>query len=134
MNDEALPRNFRFIDRMVHGTGVKATEDSFRSGCACGGDGAGCQFEDCQCLGDVECDDSDLEPGDYVQGKRKLYAYHSHGEKVGILRSRLLDSTTALYECHPGCSCSSSCPNRVVERGRTMPLQIFRTMDRGWGK
>ncbi|KAG6105625.1 Histone-lysine N-methyltransferase, H3 lysine-9 specific dim-5 [Claviceps sp. LM219 group G6] len=38
-----------------------------------------------------------------------------------------------IYECHQGCCCTRDCPNRVVERGRTVPLQIFRTDDRGWG-
>ncbi|KAK1246057.1 hypothetical protein MKX07_005126 [Trichoderma sp. CBMAI-0711] len=65
--------------------------------------------------------------------KRKAYAYHSHGAKAGLLRSKMLNSKEPLYECHAGCSCSMSCPNRVVERGRTVPLQIFRTHDRGWG-
>lgn len=65
--------------------------------------------------------------------KRKAYAYHSHGAKAGLLRSKMLNSKEPLYECHAGCSCSMSCPNRVVERGRTVPLQIFRTPDRGWG-
>ncbi|KAG5953538.1 Histone-lysine N-methyltransferase, H3 lysine-9 specific dim-5 [Claviceps arundinis] len=36
-----------------------------------------------------------------------------------------------IYECHQGCCCTRDCPNRVVERGRTVPLQIFRTDDRG---
>lgn len=134
ISDEVLPRNFRFIDRMVHGDGVEAAEYSFRSGCSCGGHGAQCQFSNCLCLADLEDEDSDHDSDDNGQEQRKAYAYHSHGDKAGLLRSRLLDSAIPLYECHPGCLCSASCPNRVVERGRTVPLQIFRTTDRGWGK
>ncbi len=33
----------------------------------------------------------------------------------------------------PSVPAASGCPNRVVERGRRVPLQIFRTEDRGWG-
>lgn len=50
------------------------------------------------------------------------------------MRSKILDSRAPIYECHDACSCGPECPNRVVERGRKVPLQIFRTEDgRGWG-
>ncbi|CAK7201778.1 hypothetical protein SEUCBS139899_004493 [Sporothrix eucalyptigena] len=77
--------------------------------------------------------------------KRAKFAYHSQGAKAGLLRSRYLDSREPIYECHEGCACATStdgdqmtdgdnaCVNRVVERGRRIPLQIFRTEDRGWG-
>ncbi|PNP59557.1 hypothetical protein THARTR1_00730 [Trichoderma harzianum] len=146
-----IPPNFRFIDRMVLGQGVEPAEDSFRSGCSCESDGE-CQYMGCLCLADLgdqegssSDDDEDIhangangdgpEAGhkDRVKQKRKAYAYHAHGAKAGLLRSKMLNSKEPLYECHAGCSCSKDCPNRVVERGRTIPLQIFRTDDRGWG-
>ncbi|CAG9977707.1 unnamed protein product [Clonostachys byssicola] len=123
VDDEVLPENFRFIDKMVYGQGVEAAEDSFRSGCSCGDNGAKCQYSACDCLADLEEGDEDV----------KAYAYHTGGSKAGLLRSRVIDSTQPLYECHQACSCSALCPNRVVERGRTVPLQIFRTINRGWG-
>ncbi|EJP62838.1 SET domain protein [Beauveria bassiana ARSEF 2860] len=123
-----LPKNFEFINDMVLGKGVEPAEDSFRSGCSCADDGD-CQFTGCLCLADLE-DDDDI---DMNNGIKKAYAYHTHGAKAGSLRSRLQKSTMPLYECHKGCACSSECPNRVVERGRTVPLQIFRTQNRGWG-
>ncbi|KOS22565.1 Histone-lysine N-methyltransferase [Escovopsis weberi] len=135
--DEAvLPPDFRFTDRVVLGSGVEAAEDSFRSGCACDSDGH-CQYISCQCLADLDDDDDDQHDdgghGVMRDANRKAYAYHAHGAKAGLLRSRLLSSKLPLYECHAACSCSRDCPNRVVERGRTVPLQIFRTHDRGWG-
>lgn len=136
--------NFRFIDCMVLGEGVEPAEDSFRSGCSCERDGD-CQFMGCHCLADLgdlesssadedEYQDDNSGANGHGKGKKKVYAYHSHGAKKGLLRSKMLDSKEPLYECHAGCSCSKDCPNRVVERGRTIPLQIFRTPDRGWGK
>lgn len=113
---------------MVLGKGVERAEDSFRSGCSCADDGS-CQYTGCLCLADLEEDD-DMDMND---GAKKAYAYHSHGTKAGLLRSRLQNSTVPLYECHKGCACSRDCPNRVVERGRTVPLQIFKTTNRGWG-
>ena len=39
-----------------------------------------------------------------------------------------------LYECNGLCGCSLDCPNRKIQReGRTFPLQIFRTLIKGWG-
>lgn len=66
---------------------------------------------------------------------KKLFAYHSHGAKAGLLRGSYLNSRAPIYECHDECDCIKIiCPNRVVEKGRTVPLQIFRTRDqRGWG-
>ncbi|KAL7919103.1 hypothetical protein ACQKWADRAFT_323253 [Trichoderma austrokoningii] len=136
--------DFRFINCMVLGHGVEPAEDSFRSGCSCERD-VDCQFMGCLCLAELEDvgsssadedehqkDESHAANG-HRKGKKKAYAYHSHGDKKGLLRSKMLDSKEPLYECHAGCSCSKDCPNRVVERGKTIPLQIFRTPDRGWG-
>ncbi|XP_072483367.1 histone-lysine N-methyltransferase SUV39H1 isoform X2 [Notamacropus eugenii] len=39
-----------------------------------------------------------------------------------------------IYECNSRCRCSSDCPNRVVQRGISYNLCIFRTDNgRGWG-
>ncbi|KAF3766746.1 putative Ash1 [Cryphonectria parasitica EP155] len=69
------------------------------------------------------------------QLRKKRFAYHSQGAKAGLLRgSELENSRAPIYECHEGCRCSKAgCPNRIVERGRQVPLQIFRTDNRGWG-
>jgi histone-lysine N-methyltransferase SUV39H len=144
-DDSVLPPGFRFIDDRILGRGVKPAEDSFRSGCSCAHDGD-CQFSGCHCLADLDDeDDVEEEEGEwddelYVDTNRgnagtpkKAYAYHARGLKAGHLRSKLHDSKVPLYECHQGCACSNDCPNRVVERGRTIPLQIFRTEERGWG-
>ncbi|KAF8796616.1 Histone-lysine N-methyltransferase EHMT1 like protein [Argiope bruennichi] len=38
-----------------------------------------------------------------------------------------------LYECHKTCHCPKTCINRVVQKGLRYPLQLFRTLNRGWG-
>jgi Pre-SET motif len=40
---------------------------------------------------------------------------------------------TAIFECNNCCGCGRTCPNRVVQRGRRMPLEIFKTQKKGWG-
>lgn len=128
-----LNPDFRFIDHSIIADDVPVAEDSFRAGCDCADD-EDCMYSTCHCL-DEMAPDSDEEDanGSSARPRRKRFAYHSSGAKAGLLRSRILHSREPIYECHEGCSCSLQCPNRVVERGRTVPLQIFRTEDRGWG-
>uniref|UniRef100_A0A915DU83 Histone-lysine N-methyltransferase n=1 Tax=Ditylenchus dipsaci TaxID=166011 RepID=A0A915DU83_9BILA len=37
-----------------------------------------------------------------------------------------------LVECSDECACGIDCQTRVVQRGRRIPIIIFRTFDRGW--
>lgn len=140
LNEEEFPTEsqavlnpkFRFIDHSVVTPGVPVADAQFRSGCDCEEDGE-CMYSTCHCLDEV-ADSDDDDDQDYVRGKRKKrFAYHSGGPKAELLRSRVLEGSEPIYECNDGCNCSLRCPNRVVQRGRTVPLQIFRTEDRGWG-
>jgi len=137
-NDDFLPSNFRFIDRPMLGKGVEPTDASFRAGCNCESD-EDCMYTTCYCLDEVVSDsDSDgdeAHKAPTTSQRRKRIAYYTDGENAGLLRDEYLDPANfdPIYECHEGCRCSKNCPNRVVERGRTLPLQIFRTKDRGWG-
>ncbi|KAF1807410.1 hypothetical protein FB192DRAFT_1355568 [Mucor lusitanicus] len=40
---------------------------------------------------------------------------------------------TAIYECNQSCECGARCKNRVVQRGRKIPLQVYKTKGKGWG-
>lgn len=140
---QTLPQDFRFISENHLGPGVSRAEASFRSGCECT-DPGDCMRAGCQCLEEIEDEVSDPEePSDAdadEQGngsskpEKTLFSYYSSGPKAGLLKKSRLQSRQPIYECHEGCGCGPDCPNRVVERGRTVPLQIFRTDDgRGWG-
>ncbi|KAH6648269.1 histone-lysine N-methyltransferase [Truncatella angustata] len=134
--DNTVPSShFRFTDHSVYRRGVEPARDEFRSGCDCD-HGEQCQYDTCHCLQELEDsgDDSEMEYGTHGDASpKKAYAYHTHGIKRGHLRSKVLESREPIYECHDGCACGPDCPNRVVERGRRIPLQIFRTPNRGWG-
>jgi histone-lysine N-methyltransferase SUV39H len=128
-----LNPDFRFIDHSIIADDVPVAEDSFRTGCNCDDD-EDCMYGTCQCLDEMAPDSDEEDDAPFHGPRRKRFAYHSEGSKAGLLRSRVLLSREPIYECHEGCNCSLDCPNRVVERGRTVPLQIFRTEDdRGWG-
>lgn len=134
-----LDPDFRFVDRSILGNGVELTKKEFLTGCECI-DGDDCQYNTCNCLQDVEDDSSDDDDNAAADEKsyrgkfrKRTYAYHTHGAKAGRLRSKILASRDPIYECHESCVCPQDCPNRVVERGRKIPLQVFRTTNRGWG-
>eukprot|EP00898_Chlorokybus_atmophyticus_P008239 jgi/Chlat1/8416/Chrsp80S07915 len=38
-----------------------------------------------------------------------------------------------IAECNDNCACNSSCPNRVVQLGIQLQLEVFKTPDCGWG-
>ncbi|PHH49734.1 Histone-lysine N-methyltransferase,H3 lysine-9 specific dim-5 [Ceratocystis fimbriata CBS 114723] len=142
IDDTVMPRDFQFISTIQYGAGVAPVEDSFRSGCECLDDRS-CHSRGCSCLGEVVSGDSSDDEGggggnyrgSSVSVKKTLLtAYCVRGPRIGLLRQAALESLAPIYECHQACSCSRNCVNRVVERGRTVPLQIFRTSNgRGWG-
>ncbi|KAI0404576.1 SET domain-containing protein [Xylaria palmicola] len=138
-DDTMIQPNFSFMDQSIRANDIKPTRREFLSGCDCL-DGEDCQFIFCKCLQDVEDESSDDEtPSEddevvyETSYRKKKYAYHSHDARAGRLRSKVLTSRNPIYECHKKCACGPECPNRVVERGRKVPLQVFRTKNRGWG-
>lgn len=117
----SLPPAFRFIEHCILTPGVERADAAFRSGCSCESP-LDCHRAGCRCLEDVE--------GDAEGDGEVRYAYNVDG----CLREELLESRSPVYECHEGCGCGAECDNRVVERGRTIPLDVFKTGDgRGWG-
>ncbi|KAK4159224.1 putative H3 3mK9 histone methyl transferase [Cladorrhinum sp. PSN259] len=131
-DDQPINTQFRFIDHSVVSKDVPVAEDSFRTGCGCEDD-ENCMYGSCQCLDEMDEDSDQKEGGVEGRVRRQKFAYFWKGAKAGLLRSRFLEGREPIYECHDACSCSSDCPNRVVQRGRTVPLTIFRTSNRGWG-
>lgn len=69
------------------------------------------------------------------ENNKDVFVYEK-GDGRYYMRDEYLETREVIYECHESCKCDGEgCPNRVVGRGRTVPLQIFRTSDgRGWGK
>ncbi|KAI8357824.1 hypothetical protein BD560DRAFT_406273 [Blakeslea trispora] len=54
-------------------------------------------------------------------------AYNKNGRLV-------INQGTPIYECNQACECKELiCVNRVVQKGRQIPLQVFKTPTKGWG-
>lgn len=121
-----LPDSFRFIQKPIYRDGVTPADDAFRSGCECT-DRTDCEKHGCTCVEDVQ-----RVPGTKVAAHRMQYQAPP-GDR-NCLKDAFLGQRQAIYECNEKCACGPSCKNRVVERGRKVPLEIFKTSDkRGWG-
>jgi histone-lysine N-methyltransferase SUV39H len=121
--DDSSPKlNFRFIDAYVLGRGVtQASEDSMY-GCDCKPDNGrhmGCEYTACGCL-------------DQMNNPR--FPYIATGDRAGTLRDAHLRTRDAIFECNRFCNCGDNCKNKLVQWGRKVPLEIFKTPNRGWGK
>jgi histone-lysine N-methyltransferase SUV39H len=127
VDDETPPEDFTFITEYHFRNGLSRLDPGARSGCECrpdNGRNVGCEYRSCSCLEDCAVDDNNKPLG---------FPYHAVGETKGCLRQKYLDRRDVIYECNELCTCPSWCKNKVVQKGRQVPLEIFKTADRGWG-
>jgi histone-lysine N-methyltransferase SUV39H len=106
------PLVFKWIEEYHLGAGIPIRDDHFSHGCTC--PGKECDLKvpnECECLDDSE---------------EKKFAYDADG----LIHH---PPGTAIFECNNQCHCGRTCPNRVVQRGRRMPVEIFKTQKKGWG-
>lgn len=55
-------------------------------------------------------------------------------DEIGYEYKRLYDHVPlGIYECNSRCKCKSNCLNRVVQNSLQIKLQVFKTVNRGWG-
>ena len=126
--DDSSPRlDFKFIKKNILGTGVEEATDEFMIGCTCrknNGRDIGCEYTSCECLEDsARTDDG-----------RKVFPYAAGKDTTHCLRDFYLSHGWHVFECNARCNCNSNCKNRVVQHGRKVPLEIFKTRNRGWGE
>ncbi|KAL1505013.1 hypothetical protein AB1Y20_008776 [Prymnesium parvum] len=78
----------------------------------------------CNCEG--ECD---AAAGCACVREQLVAAGCSAYDAAGLLRAAV---GTPLYECNAACRCPRRCANRVVQRGISRRLQVFKTRAKGW--
>lgn len=111
-DNEDPPLDFEFLNDWILTPGVEI-HNEFLTGCECGP--RGCDFskpKKCTCAQMSSKDDD----GD---DRALTFPYDKHGRV-------LVDRYTPIYECNSKCSCGINCPNRVVQRGRTVEMRIFK--------
>ena len=110
--------SFEVINAYKLQAGVERVDVNFHAGCDCAGS---CSARSCTCLSQEE--DSDLRIVPYTSGS---------GGQV-VLDPSFMKRKAMIYECSPLCGCDPGCWNRVVERGRTVRLEVFQTRKMGLG-
>ncbi|KAI8062552.1 hypothetical protein BC940DRAFT_370146 [Gongronella butleri] len=103
-DDTPFPEMFVYISEMVLNHEVSRPDPAFLVGC--------------------DCPDGCLTHDDHVCHEENSY------NRDGRLKE---GHSGPIYECNATCGCGASCRNRVVQRGRTFELEIFKTADKGWG-
>ncbi|KAJ3092326.1 hypothetical protein HK102_008476 [Quaeritorhiza haematococci] len=108
------PSDLIWLNELRYSSGVPTPDVNFLTGCNCLDR---CDAETCSCLCEIGGGSSD-----------------HHGPVYDDNSLLLLDAGHFIQECNVTCTCGAHCGNRVVQRGRTVKLEIFRcTDDKGWG-
>ncbi|MCJ1266160.1 hypothetical protein MMC22_006042 [Lobaria immixta] len=126
IDDSSPPVSFTFVNVSIICDGVETVDEGFMSGCGCrpeNGRNCGCEYRYCLCLRLSAKD----ENGDHH------FPYSASTVKRGCLRPFYLNSRHHIYECNRCCNCRDNCKNKVVQHGRQVQLEIFKTENRGWG-
>ena len=130
INDRRLNGKFQFVSQYVLCQGVCLADARLNSGCSCP-DGE-CNPLTCHCL---------PRATDLTNIERHISTYDSKSSNdITVLNEiyMLNEMDPAgghfeISECNELCSCGPGCWNRVVSRGRTVPLEIFETAKCGFG-
>lgn len=148
--------SFKFVDNYQYGCGIEPPVPEAMEGCqSCRsnmGGSCGCEYtKRCECLEFARVDENKLNiqqreqyaraqlKKDTTMGLPKRFPY---SKDTGYLVTFYLESAFAIFECNDNCGCAKvqagevghACKTRIVQNGRQVGLEIFRTTNRGWGK
>lgn len=150
--------NFKFISKYHLSEGVFSIPEEEYKGCtkckADMGGGVGCEYSAvCDCLQFAAVDERALErlkpdvyqvymvakqedggSGFNTAGLPKRFPYRKPGQTgPQTLLPFYRESRHVIYECNRNCRCGPRCKTRLVQKGRKVPLVVFKTLNRGWG-
>jgi [histone H3]-lysine9 N-trimethyltransferase SUV39H len=127
-----LNGKFQFISAYILREKVWRAGPGSNYGCSCI---EYCDPTSCECLGkDVET--SRDENGELIYPAEVPQTYMRRQDGLVVLADAYLDKFSArseITECNHLCGCDQNCLNRVVQKGRTVPLDIFQTEKCGFG-
>ncbi|XP_022650984.1 histone-lysine N-methyltransferase SUV39H2-like isoform X1 [Varroa destructor] len=107
VDNDPPPTNFQFMSDYTYAEGIMIERAEL-----------GCRCRDCYKDG---C-------GGLHNERQKAY------NERGVLTVACRRSNSGIIECNASCTCPASCFNRVTQRGRQVPVTIFKTDNgRGWG-
>ncbi|XP_073965204.1 uncharacterized protein [Choristoneura fumiferana] len=116
--DDSLPEFCSYNTERTPTAGVPLNLDpEFLCGCDC--------TDDCADKSKCACWKMTLE------GARTIGL---DSDEVGYVYKRLPDPLpSGIYECNSRCKCRQTCLNRVAQHPLQLKLQVFKTLNRGWG-
>ncbi|KAL0858787.1 hypothetical protein ABMA27_011256 [Loxostege sticticalis] len=116
--DESLPEFCSYNTERTPTAGVPLNLDpEFLCGCDC--------TDDCEDKSKCACWQMTLE------GARTIGL---NAPSVGYKYKRLPEPLpSGIYECNSRCKCKQTCLNRVAQHPLQLKLQVFKTLNRGWG-
>ncbi|XP_072948698.1 histone-lysine N-methyltransferase eggless [Epargyreus clarus] len=116
--DQTLPEFCSYNTERTPTAGVPLNLDpEFLCGCDC--------EDDCEDKSKCACWKLTLE------GARTIGL---EGDNVGYVYKRLPEPLpSGIYECNSRCKCKHTCLNRVAQHPLQLKLQVFKTLNRGWG-
>lgn len=119
-------RNYKYFpERIVPYEELGVCESGFASCCDC--------EDNCQDPEKCACIQLTRKSYDIIPNMAKLYTTQ-YRLPLGYEHKRLPDHALfGIYECNSKCTCNSRCPNKVVQNGIKVQLEVFRTLRKGWG-
>ncbi|RKP33945.1 hypothetical protein BJ085DRAFT_13581, partial [Dimargaris cristalligena] len=111
VDDDGPPLTFTYIDKSIIGPTITPPDPGTALGCQCPHNCDGLSStHDCLCT------------------------FHTDRQCAYDLNGRLtLAPGFPIYECNSKCRCGPRCPNRVIQKGPQVKVEIFKTVNKGWG-
>ncbi|KAE8686006.1 Histone-lysine N-methyltransferase SUVR5 [Hibiscus syriacus] len=115
--------SFTYVPKSLLNQFLQLDPKSLQLGCTCSN--STCCPEACD---HVYLFDNDYEDARDIHGKpmRGRFPYDDKGRII-------LEEGYLVYECNHMCSCNRACPNRVLQNGVQVKLEVFKTENKGWG-
>lgn len=138
------PMDFAFTDDYILTDSVGKSNDT-SAGCDCDDDE--CDPATCSCyrLHETNCTIPwrkeyetriDAETGEEtdILVESRVKGDFAYGEDGRLRPEIVVYPTTPIWECNARCGCTGDCRNRVVGKGRKVPLDLYKTPSgKGWG-
>jgi [histone H3]-lysine9 N-trimethyltransferase SUV39H len=122
VNDRRIDGKFQFINSYIRRENLRQQAAPPDFGCMC----------------TKHCDPTNVECRCFLTSEGdKLVHYTKCPDGLVVLDPFFIHSVSGtrqeIFECNDACKCSRDCFNRVVQKGRTIPLEIFMTRRCGFG-
>ncbi|KAF7828800.1 histone-lysine N-methyltransferase SUVR5 [Senna tora] len=114
--------SFTYVTKPVLDQSLSLDSESLQLGCSCSY--STCSPETCD---HVYLFDNDYDDAKDIFGKpmRGRFPYDENGRII-------LEEGYLVYECNHMCRCNRMCPNRILQNGVQVKLEVFKTEKKGW--